>query len=119
MTLTIQADPVPLRMDRDGGIRVGDSGVLLELVIEAHANGAMPETIVQWFDTLRLADVYAVISYYLNHKEELEEYLKHREQLATEIRREIESKQSPRPEFRQELLKRLAQREAGNAPVGQ
>ena len=118
MPLTVQADPVPLRLDEHGAIRVGDTRVLLELVIEAYQDGATPETIVQWFDSLRLADVYAVISYYLNHKDEVEAYLREREARADEVRRKIEAGQPSRPNFRDELLARRARMEKGDAPAG-
>ena len=56
---------VPLREDPPGVFRVGESRVLLELVIHAFKSGATPEAIVQSYDTLRLADVYAVVTRYL------------------------------------------------------
>ena len=40
MGLTIQTDPIPLRVDEHGVIRVGDSQVLLDIVIRAFNNGA-------------------------------------------------------------------------------
>jgi len=118
-TAVIEPQPVPLRRDDFGAIRIGDSRVLLELVIEAYLDGATPETIVQWFGNLRLADVYAVISYYLNHFEEVKDYLRQREELASEVRRKIEAYQPQRPHFREELLARRARRENGAAPPGQ
>jgi uncharacterized protein (DUF433 family) len=117
--LTLQADPIPLRLDDEGGVRVGETRVLLELVIEAHRDGAIPETIVQWFDSLRLADVYAVISYYLKHKAEVEEYLRRREKFAAQVRRTIEAEQPSRPNFREELLARRARTEQSNASAGE
>jgi hypothetical protein len=59
--LTIEPVAVPLRQDADGVVRVGDSRVLLELVIRAFQQGATPESIVQSYNTLKLADVYAVL----------------------------------------------------------
>jgi hypothetical protein len=53
---------VPLREEPPGVFRVGESRVLLELVLRAFQAGATPEAIVQSYDTLNLADVYAVIS---------------------------------------------------------
>ena len=70
-TAIIEPQPVPLRRDDSGAIRIGDSRVLLELVIEAYLDGVTPEAIVRRFENLRLADVYAVINYYLNHSEEV------------------------------------------------
>jgi len=59
-----QAEAPPLREDAAGALRVGDSRVLLELVIRAFQDGATPETVVQRYSTLALPDVYAVIAYY-------------------------------------------------------
>lgn len=119
MPLSLQAEPVPLRMDEHGAVRVGQTRVLLELVIEAYQGGATPETIVRWFDSLRLADVYGVISYYLKHKEEVDEYLRGREEQAAEVRRKIEAAQPSRPGFRDELLARRDRTEQNNASAGE
>ncbi len=56
MALTIQADPIPLRVDEHGVIRVGDSQVLLDIVIREFNNGAEPHAIAQGYPTLQLAD---------------------------------------------------------------
>jgi len=118
-TITIKPQPVPLRQDETGAIRIGNTRVLLELVLEAYLDGVTPETIVQWFDSLQLADVYAVISYYLNHEEEINDYLRQEEELAENVRRKIEAAQPSRPGFRDELLARRARRETNDAAAGQ
>src|SRR5437879_6650899 len=64
---------VPLREEPPGVFRVGKSRVLLELVLHAFKAGATPEAIVQSYDTLHLADVYAVVSRYLTAPEPFEE----------------------------------------------
>lgn len=56
---------VALRQDPPGVYRVGNSRVLLELVLNAFNRGESPEGIVRSFPTLDLPDVYAVISRYL------------------------------------------------------
>ena len=104
MAFTAQTEPPPLREDAAGALRVGDSRVLLELVIRAFQDGATPETIVQRYSTLALADVYAVIAYYLRHRSEVDEYLARREQKAEEVRRRIESQQGDVSEIRARLL---------------
>jgi len=81
----------PLREEAAGAVRVGDSRVLLELVIRAFQDGATPETIVQRYSTLALPDVYAAIAYYLRHRNEIEGYLARREQTAEEVQRRIEA----------------------------
>jgi uncharacterized protein (DUF433 family) len=93
VTFAAEAEAPPIREDAAGALRVGDSGVLLELVIRAFQDGATPETIVQRYSTAALPDVYAVIAYYLRHRSEVEAYLARREQKADEVRQRIESRQ--------------------------
>jgi uncharacterized protein (DUF433 family) len=93
MSFTAHAEAPPLREDASGAVRVGSSRVLLELVIRAFQDGATPESIVQQYSTLSLADVYAVIAYYLRHRSEIEAYLARRELQAEETQRHIESRQ--------------------------
>jgi hypothetical protein len=62
-------------------------------VIIVMQRGATPEQIVMDFDTLKLADVYAVIAYYLRNEPEVEAYLADRE--AETERRESEHKSQP------------------------
>src|SRR5579884_1235703 len=95
---------VPLCQDETGAVRVGGTRVLLELVIRAFQDGATPETIVQRYETLDLAEVYAVVWYYLTHRGEVETYLREREEQADEVRRKLEASQPARPNFRAELL---------------
>lgn len=95
---------IPLRKDETGAVRVGGTRVLLELVIRAFQDGATPEAIVQRYSSLNLADVYAVIAYYLRHREQVEDYLNQREQQAEQIQRTIESQQPDMSEIRRRLL---------------
>jgi hypothetical protein len=44
---------------------------------------------------LRLSDVYSVIGYVLNHRDEVEAYLRERRQLADDVRRMNESRFDP------------------------
>lgn len=106
MTFTAQAESPPLREDAAGALRVGNSRVLLELVIRAFQDGATPETIVQRYCTLALADVYAVVAYYLRHRSDIEGYLARREQQAEEVRHRVESHQGDLSDIRARLLSR-------------
>jgi hypothetical protein len=65
---------------------------LLDLVVHAFNEGATPETIVQSYSTLHLADVYAVIAYYLRYQAEVDEYLRDRQRQGEEVRRKIEAR---------------------------
>jgi uncharacterized protein (DUF433 family) len=102
---------VPLREDPPGVLRVGNSRVLLELVIQAYQRGATPEAIVQMYDTLNVGEVYAVIAYYLARPAEVDEYLRRCDEEADAIRRKIEASQPPRPDLQEELLARSRSRE--------
>jgi len=115
MALTLHADPLPLRIDEHGVIRVGVSQVLLDVVIREFNNGAEPEAIAHGFPTLDLADVYAVIAYYLRHRQEIDDYLQGRRQEAEQLRQEIEAKQPSRVDLRAKLLARKAQMDLAHA----
>jgi uncharacterized protein (DUF433 family) len=115
---TLQARPVPLDRLPNGVLRVAGTRIGLDLVIGAYKAGQTPEQIVEAYDSLRLADVYPLIVYYLNHTTEVESYLRECEGLAREVRRKIEAAQPQPPGFREGLRARWARREAGNASNG-
>ena len=107
MAIIIQSEAPPLRQDTSGALRVGASRVLVELVIRAFQDGATPEAIAQRYPTATLADIYAVIAYYLRHQDDLDAYLKQRQAEAEELRREIEARFKP-DGLRERLLARRA-----------
>ena len=85
MSLVIVDNPVPLRADADGVVRIGNTRVTIDTIVAAFKEGATVEEIMYQYPSLRLADVYAVISYYLEHQKEVDEYLEQRQQLADQI----------------------------------
>jgi len=89
------ADPVPLTKDTDGVMRVGSSRVTLDTVVAAFREGMTPEGIVEQYPSLRLAEVYSVIGYALNHPEEVESYLRDHQRFAEAVRRENEARFDP------------------------
>ncbi len=95
MTISITTQPIPLTLDTEGVIHVAKTRVTLDTVIAAFLEGATAEEIVQQYPSLELADVYAVIGYYLRQRTELDEYLRQRQQLAEEVRRETEGRLDP------------------------
>ena len=97
---------VPLREDPTGVLRIGKSRVLLELVLDAFKAGATPESIVQSYDTLNLADVSAAIAYFHRHRAEVEQYLCRREAEAEVLRRDIEASQPGRAELKAAAARR-------------
>jgi hypothetical protein len=86
-------------------------------LVHRFRNGASPEGIVESYDALSLADVYAVISYYLLHPEPIDAYLLRRESEAKAVREKIEASQPPRPNLRAVLIARAKAQETANAPT--
>ena len=93
-------------------IRIGETRVLLDLVVQEFRNGATPEEIVESFSALDLADVYAAISYYLRHPGAIDVYLRRREREAHAVREMIEATQPPRPDLRAAILSAAAREKA-------
>jgi uncharacterized protein (DUF433 family) len=91
MTITLHADPVPLRIDEAGAIRVGQSRVTLDVLLQYWRMGMTPEEIARGLDTLTLADVHGALAYYYRHQSEIDAYLLRREAEAEKLRQEIES----------------------------
>ena len=105
MTLSIHIDPPPLRVDPDGAVRIGGSRVLLETSLTAYRHGDSAEEIADNFSTLDLADVHAVIAYYLRHRPEVEAYLDHRRHQGKALRRQMQAL-FPAQRLRERLLAR-------------
>ena len=103
---TIEPVAVPLREEPAGGYRIGDTRVLLEVVVDAFRSGATPETIVQSYDTLRLADVYAVLACCLTHQEQIDDYMRRHDAEAADVRRTVQAAQPDQRGLRERLTRR-------------
>jgi uncharacterized protein (DUF433 family) len=111
MSLSVQLEAPPLRLDASGAYRIGDSRVLLELVIQAFDDGGTPESIVEQYPTTTLSDIYAVIAFYLQHRQDVAAYLREREIGANALQQKIESQQGNNVgEVRRRLRANLPQR---------
>jgi uncharacterized protein (DUF433 family) len=118
--MLIHADPVPLRVDEHGVVRVADSRLSLEVLLDYRRQGMTPEAIAEGYaDVISLADVLAVLAYYHRHRAEVDDYLRRREQEADAVRRQIDAEQPPRPGFREELLARQGRPVNSHAAPGQ
>src|SRR5580692_10528737 len=118
MTITLHADPVPLRVDDTGAIRVGQSRVTLDVLLQYWRLGMKPEDIARGLDTLTLADVHGALAYYHRHQAEMDDELRRRAQEAEELRRQIEAANAGRLaplKARVDALR--AQGSAGHAPT--
>lgn len=109
--MIFEAQTIPLREDKDGTIRVGDTRVTLDVVITAFQQGHTAETIVDKFLALNLADVYVVLAYYLNHQKEVDRYMASRQEQAERLQEEIEARPQYRA-FRQQILTRYQSKSA-------
>jgi uncharacterized protein (DUF433 family) len=107
MSQPLTIDPLPVQMDKNGVLRVGETRVTLDLVVFAFQQGSTAEEIAQQYTSLDLADVYGAISYYLRHRAEVERYLEKREREGEDLRRQIEARFDPQG-VRERLLARRA-----------
>lgn len=104
--LTIAAEPVPITIDENGTARVGGTRLTLDTVVARFDQGDTPEQIAESFPLLSVADAYAVITYVLRHRAEVDAYLQKREEQADRIQATIEANQEPREAFRARRLAR-------------
>lgn len=116
--LVIAAEPIPLETDADGVVRISGTRVMLDTVVAAFLEGAIAEEIVYQYPSLGLADVYAVLAYYLQHRPQVETYLHQRQAQADETRRENEARFDARGIRDRLVSRRAGQKAVGNAPAG-
>ena len=92
MTLKVVPQSPLIETNADGVMLIGKTRVTLDTIVTAFNRGATAEEIVHRYPSLKLADVYATIAFYLNNQREIEVYLRQRKQQAREIRQINESK---------------------------
>jgi uncharacterized protein (DUF433 family) len=107
MSLVIQTERVPLQEGENGVVRVGGTRVTLDTIVTAYQQGESPEIIADQYPSVSLPDVFAVIGYYLRHRQEVESYLAEQRQRADAVRREHEARLS-QDGLRDRLLARRA-----------
>ncbi len=101
---------IPLTRWQDGSIRIGNTRVLLDLVVLAFNEGRTPEEIVTAYPALKLSEVYGAITYYLENRAEIDAYLAAREEEAQQLWNKIESDPNQR-QIRQKLLARKVEKQ--------
>ena len=104
---------VPLTTTEFGTIRVGRSRVSLDSIVHHYKQGATAERIAESFPSLDLAEVYAVIAYYLANRESVQEYLRRQEAEADALQQQIESdpkQQTATKQLRERIRARWAAR---------
>lgn len=90
MNLVIEAEKAPIAVDADGVARVAGTRVTLDTIVLAFEHGAAAEEIAIKYPSVGLADIYAVIGYYLHQQDAVREYLKERQALAKAVQEENE-----------------------------
>ena len=95
MSLSVEPQPVPLDTTPEGIVRVAGTRVTLDTVVGAFLDGATPETIAQQYPSLQLADVYAVLGYYLRHRAEVDSYLAQGQAQSAQMRQQNEARWDP------------------------
>lgn len=105
-TAALDPEPVPLTRDDFGRLMVPGTRISLDVLVAAFKRGKSPEAVHDSYETVSLADVYAIFAYYLRHRAEVEEYLAAQEREGAEIQARIEAIYPP-DGLRAKLLARL------------
>lgn len=100
-----EARPPPLMTTTDGVIRVVGTRVSLETLVGAFDAGATAEEIVHRYPSLDLRAVYSILSYVLDHRESVDEYIANRKESSRTVQAEVEA-QFPPDGIRARLLAR-------------
>jgi uncharacterized protein (DUF433 family) len=106
VTIAFEKEVFPVARDADGTVRVAGTSVPVDAVVYGYLRGESPEEIHSSFPAVSLADVYAVVGFYLRHRAEVDRYLRDREEAAEQQRAAYEAEFPPRGPDRAELLRR-------------
>src|SRR5262245_44212832 len=90
-------DRIPMAVDKDGMVRIAGTRVTLDTIVGIFRRGDTPEEIYDGFPSVSLADIYAVIDYYLRHREIVDAYIAENYRIAEESLREYEARFGPMP----------------------
>jgi uncharacterized protein (DUF433 family) len=95
MELRIDTQPLPIELNDEGVAQVGGTRVTLDTLVAAFREGATAEEIVQQYPSLKLADVYSVIGYYLRSRAEVDAYLSERQEQRERVKARNEEQLDP------------------------
>lgn len=105
MTITVTPEPVPLAADASGVMRIGNTRVSLDILVNAFHAGQSPEEIREQYPTVELADIYSVLTYYLRHTADVDAYLAEQDHQRDQARAETQAR-FPQAGIRARLLAR-------------
>lgn len=89
---------------RNGEYYVRDTRVTVHSIVASWRRGTSPEHIVEQFPSTTLADVFGVVSYYLDHRQEMDA---HFAETAALYERERETDRARDPAFYDEMGRRV------------
>ena len=107
MITTPIAMNVPLQTDEHGVIRVSNTRVTLHTIIGVFNQDESPETIHEGFPTIPLADIYAIIAYYLANRDVVDAYIQQVDEEAERTRKVWENRYTPDQKARTEHFRKL------------
>ena len=99
--------PDSLWKDEHGAIQIANTRITLDVIIAAYQHGDTPKEINRGYPTLTLADIYAILAYYLKHREWVDAYLRERDEQSELIYRELEVRNPESVDLRARLIKRM------------
>lgn len=102
----IEPEPIPLTRDATGRLMVIGTRVPLDTLVAAFERGDSPEAIHESYPTVALGDIYAVFTYCVRHRDDVNAYLAARAEERGEQRAEIETRFPPEG-LRAKLLSQL------------
>jgi len=114
--LSLESQALPLRTDAEGVVRVAGTRVTLDTLVAAFKQGATAEQIADDYPVVDLSDIYAVITYYLRHREDVDQYLAEQRREGERVRLQMRERIDPHG-VRDRLLARRAHREGRNGPA--
>jgi uncharacterized protein (DUF433 family) len=91
----IEPEPVPLTRDAAGRLMVIGTRIPLDTLVAAFERGDSPEAIHESYPTVSLGDIYAIFTYCVRHRDDVNDYLAGRAVDRTAHRAEIETRFPP------------------------
>lgn len=101
---------VPLRIEESGYIRVGRTKVRLDQVVFAYNQGYTVESMLDSWNRLSESDLYAVIAYYLENRNEVDIYCASVWREEEEIQEEWEQLATPQKDEIRERLRSVREK---------
>lgn len=91
----VEPEPVPLTRDAAGRLMVMGTRVPLDTLVSAFERGDSPEAIHESYPAVALGDIYAIFTYCVRHRDEVNRYLAERAEQRAVIRSEVETRFPP------------------------